>query len=243
MTTRIEDERRAAPAIARLEAALAEAAGTAVALERPGEAAHGDYATNIALRLAGARKQPPRAIAEELAAQAAALPGVERAEVAGPGFVNLWLAPAWYGDALAEVLDAGDRYGADSAAARERVQVEMVSANPTGPITVASARNGAYGDSVARLLAFAGHEVEREYYYNDAGAQMEKFRDSVEAIRRGEERAHTAPSFSNVSSRGRNSPIRCSSALCSAHESKWIRKRSIVASIRFNICGTGSSGS
>jgi arginyl-tRNA synthetase len=174
-------------AIETLEAALGEAAGTAVVLERPSDAAHGDYATNVAMRLAGARRQAPRTIAEELVEQAAALPQVERAEIAGPGFVNLWLARYWYRDALAEILDAGEAYGGGSAAAKERIQVEMVSANPTGPITVASARNGAYGDSVARLLAFAGHEVEREYYYNDAGAQMERFRASVEARRRGEE--------------------------------------------------------
>jgi arginyl-tRNA synthetase len=174
-------------AIETLEAELGAAAGTAVALERPGDAAHGDYATNVAMRLAGARKQPPREIAEELVAQATALPQVERAEVAGPGFVNLWLGPAWFRDALAELLAAGEAYGGGTAAAKERVQVEMVSANPTGPVTVASARNGAYGDSVARLLEFAGHEVEREYYYNDAGAQMDRFRASVEARRRGEE--------------------------------------------------------
>jgi arginyl-tRNA synthetase len=174
-------------AIETLEAALAEAAGTAVALERPGDAAHGDYATNVAMRLAGTRKQPPRAIAEELAAQASALPQVERAEIAGPGFVNLWLAPAWYGDALAEILAAAMAYGGGSAAAKEKVQVEMVSANPTGPIHVAHARNAAYGDSVARLLEFAGDAVEREYYYNDAGRQMELFRASVDARRRGEE--------------------------------------------------------
>ena len=177
----------AAEAIERLEAALGEAAGTDVELERPSDSAHGDYATNVAMRLAGARRQPPRAIAEELVEQATALPQVERAEIAGPGFVNLWLARDWYGDALAEILAAGDAYGSGSAAAKERIQVEMVSANPTGPITVASARNGAYGDSVARLLAFAGHEIEREYYYNDAGAQMDRFRASVEARRRGEE--------------------------------------------------------
>jgi arginyl-tRNA synthetase len=176
-----------AQAIERLEAALGEAAGAEVALERPGDEAHGDYATNIAMRLAGVRKQPPRAIAEELVEQAGKLRDVERAEIAGPGFVNLWLNPAWFGDALAEILAAGGDYGAGSAATKEKVQVEMVSANPTGPITVAAARNGAYGDSVARLLAFAGHEVEREYYYNDAGAQMERFRASVEARRRGEE--------------------------------------------------------
>jgi arginyl-tRNA synthetase len=174
-------------ALQTLEAALGEAAGTAVSLERPGDAAHGDYATNVAMRLAGARRQAPRAIAEELAAQAQAIPAVERAEIAGPGFVNLWLAPAWYRDALAEMLAGGRDYGAGSAGERERVQVEMVSANPTGPIVVSAARNGAYGDSVARLLAFAGHEVEREYYYNDAGAQMDRFRASVEARRRGEE--------------------------------------------------------
>ncbi|HSO01208.1 MAG TPA: arginine--tRNA ligase, partial [Gaiellaceae bacterium] len=174
-------------AIELIEEALGAAAGADVRLERPGDAAHGDYATNVAMRLAGARKQPPRAIAEQLVEQALAIPGIERAEIAGPGFVNLWVSPAWYGDALAEMLAAGERYGGGSAAVRERVQVEMVSANPTGPITVASARNGAYGDSVARLLAFAGHEVEREYYYNDAGAQMERFRASVEARRRGEE--------------------------------------------------------
>jgi arginyl-tRNA synthetase len=112
------------------------------------------------------------------------LPEIARAEVAGPGFVNLSLTD----DVLAEmVAEIGEDYGSGSAARPERVQVEMVSANPTGPITVASARNGAYGDSVARLLEFAGHTVEREYYYNDAGSQMERFRRSVEAARRGEE--------------------------------------------------------
>jgi arginyl-tRNA synthetase len=173
--------------IERLETALGKAAGAEVALVRPGDATHGDYATNIAMQLAGGRRQPPRMIAEQLVEQASELSDVERAEIAGPGFVNLWLTPAWYRDALAEMLAAGDAYGGGSACAKERVQVEMVSANPTGPITVAAARNGAYGDSVARLLAFAGHEVEREYYYNDAGAQMERFRASVDAHRRGEE--------------------------------------------------------
>jgi arginyl-tRNA synthetase len=176
-----------AEAVTRLEEELARAAGVPVELERPSDPSHGGYATTVALRLAQERKQAPREIAEELAGAAAALPAVERAEVAGPGFLNLWLGTAWYGAALAEILERGDRYGAGSAARREHVQVEMVSANPTGPITVAAARNGAYGDSVARLLEFAGHDVDREYYYNDAGAQMERFRESVAAIRRGEE--------------------------------------------------------
>ena len=172
--------------MARLAEELGRAAGGDVELERPSDPGHGDFATNAAMRLARVRRQPPRAIAEELAGAAAAVRGVERAEVAGPGFLNLWLEPAWFGEALAEMLERGDRYGADSASTRERVQVEMVSANPTGPITVASARNGAYGDSVARLLEFAGHDVEREYYYNDANRQVERFRASVEARRRGE---------------------------------------------------------
>jgi arginyl-tRNA synthetase len=174
-------------AVARLEAELARVADAPVELERPNDPAHGDYATNIALRLARDRRRPPRELAEELAGEAGRLPLVDRVEVAGPGFVNLWLSAAWYGDALREILEAGDAYGGGSAEHRQRIQVEMVSANPTGPLTVASARNGAYGDSVARLLELAGHDVEREYYYNDAGRQMDLFRASVDARRRGDE--------------------------------------------------------
>jgi arginyl-tRNA synthetase len=175
-----------ATALGRLEEELARTAGAPVVLERPGQAEHGDYATNVALRLAGVQKRAPVEIAAGLAEAAVALPAVEHAEAAPPGFLNLWLAPGWFAEALGEIVATGADYGGGSAATRERVQVEMVSANPTGPITVAAARNGAYGDSVARLLAFAGHEVEREYYYNDAGTQMERFRASVEAARRGD---------------------------------------------------------
>jgi arginyl-tRNA synthetase len=166
---------------------LAGRLGDELTLERPADPSHGDYATNAALRLAGARRQAPREIAAELAETAAALPEVERAEIAGPGFVNLFLADAWFADALAAILAAGERFGGRSAQSPRRIQVEMVSANPTGPVTVASARNGAYGDSVARLFEFAGHQVAREYYYNDAGAQMDLFRASVDAARRGAE--------------------------------------------------------
>jgi arginyl-tRNA synthetase len=174
-------------AVARLGARLSELAGAPVELERPNDPEHGDYATNVAMQLAPVQRRSPRELGEELAAKAAELEEVERGEVAGPGFVNLWLAPAWFAEALGEILESGGEFGGGSAERRQKVQVEMVSANPTGPITVASARNGAIGDSVARLLEFAGHEVEREYYYNDAGAQMEKFRASVEAVRRGDE--------------------------------------------------------
>jgi arginyl-tRNA synthetase len=170
-----------------LAGALALSAGAELELERPGEAEHGDYATNVALQLAGTRRQPPREIAAEIAEAASALDSVERAEVAGPGFVNLFLRDDWFAAALGEILAAGDAYGSAAAEPRERVQVEMVSANPTGPLHVAHGRNGAYGDAIARLFELAGHGVEREYYYNDAGGQMERFRASVDAVRRGEE--------------------------------------------------------
>jgi arginyl-tRNA synthetase len=170
-----------------LTTALAEIAGVPVELERPADAAHGDYATNVALRLAGSRRAAPRDGAAELAEQIGGRVGVAGVDVAGPGFLTLTLADTGLAAALADVLAAGRGFGGGSAARAERVQVELVSANPTGPITVAAARNGAYGDAVARLLELAGNEVEREYYYNDAGAQMDRFRASVEAIRRGEE--------------------------------------------------------
>jgi arginyl-tRNA synthetase len=174
-------------AVSQLQEQVSETAGTQVVLERPNDSAHGDYATNVALREAPARGRKPRELAEELAGEVVRSPLVERAEVAGPGFLNLWVSPEWYSQALGEMLGAGRDYGGASAALRERIQVEMVSANPTGPLHVAHARNAAYGDSVARLLEFAGHEVAREYYYNDAGAQMERFRASVEAVRAGRE--------------------------------------------------------
>ena len=175
---------RSSRAVERLAGRLSELAAAPVELERPQDPAHGDYATNVALQSAAQHRRPPRELAAELAERAAALEEVERAEVAGPGFLNLWLTTAWLGEALAEI---GPDYGSGSAERRERVQVEMVSANPTGPLHVAHGRNGAYGDSVARLLEYAGHDVQREYYYNDSGTQMERFRASVDAVRRGEE--------------------------------------------------------
>jgi arginyl-tRNA synthetase len=173
--------------VERLAEALANIAGAPVELERPADPEHGDYATNVALRLAPARRRPPRELAEEIAAEAVARGIVASAEPAGPGFVNLRMSDEWLAAAITEILAAGTSFGAGSATKPERIQVEMVSANPTGPLTVASARNGAYGESVARVLEFAGHAVEREYYYNDAGAQMERFHASVAAVRRGEE--------------------------------------------------------
>src|SRR5262249_36292029 len=145
--------------VAALAAELSDLAGTDLELERPSDPAHGDYATNAALRLAGVRRRPPREIADELRASFESLPPVAHAEVAGPGFVNLTLTDTALAAMLARALAEGSAFGAGSKRAPKRVQVEMVSANPTGPLTVASARNGAYGDSVARLLEFGGDTV------------------------------------------------------------------------------------
>jgi arginyl-tRNA synthetase len=171
-------------AVARLAARLSEIAGAPVELERPSDPEHGDYATNVALRTAPLRKRPPRELAAELTERAQELDEIERAEVAGPGFLNLWVTTGWLADALREI---GPDYGAGEPERPQKIQVELISANPAGPLTVGSARNGAYGDSVARLLEFAGHTVEREYYFNDAGRQVDLFRASVEARRSGEE--------------------------------------------------------
>jgi arginyl-tRNA synthetase len=170
-------------AVERLAERVGEAVGSTVELERPKDPSHGDFATNVAMRSAKALGRPPRELADELAGQIAGLDEIASAEVAGPGFINLRLSDQFFVDALAEV---GEGYGGGWTVKPERVQVEMVSANPTGPIVVSAARNGAYGDCVARLLEFGGHAVQREYYYNDAGAQMDRFRASIDAIRRGE---------------------------------------------------------
>jgi arginyl-tRNA synthetase len=171
-------------AVARLAARLSDIAGAPVELERPSDPAHGDYATNVALRTAPQRKRAPRELAAELAERAQELDEIERAEVAGPGFLNVWVTTGWLADALSEI---GPDYGAGEPEQPQKIQVELISANPAGPLTVGSARNGAYGDSVGRLLDFAGNDVEREYYFNDAGRQVDLFRASVEARRSGEE--------------------------------------------------------
>jgi len=175
-------------ALERLANELSRLADAPVELERPRDPTHGDYATNVALRAAPTRGRKPLELAEELAGAASGLEGVKRATAAPPGFLNLEVDAGWYAEALAEILRDGADYGAGTPDPRaERIQVELVSPNPTAPLTVGSARNGAYGDSVARLLEFAGHEVERECYFNDVGRQIDLFRASVEAHRRGED--------------------------------------------------------
>jgi arginyl-tRNA synthetase len=161
---------------------------SAITLERPKRTEFGDYSTNAALLLAPAAKAPPRDVAERLGQELAGMLGatLERYEVAGPGFLNLFLADDWLRSGLAAVLSAGEEYGAGPAGVGERVLVEFVSANPTGPMHVGHARNAAYGDSLARMLAFGGDRVEREFYVNDAGSQIRKFGESIQAVARGE---------------------------------------------------------
>jgi arginyl-tRNA synthetase len=160
-------------------------------LERPPKPKLGDYSSNAAMLLAGVLGDNPRAVAECLRAELEADPALaghlERIEVAGPGFVNFFLADAWYLRALGGLLAAGEDLGPSPTTAPEKVLVEFVSANPTGPIHVGTGRNAAYGDSLARLLQAAGHTVEREYYVNDAGSQVTRFADSLAARMRGEE--------------------------------------------------------
>ncbi len=161
----------------------------AITLERPPKPGFGDYATNAALLLAPSLGAPPRVLAERLGAELQSRLGgfLERYEVAGPGFLNLFLAGSWLRDGLARALAAGDRFGAGGAPRSERILVEFVSANPTGPMHVGHARNAAYGDSLARVLALHGHEVEREFYVNDAGSQVRALGASIRALARGEE--------------------------------------------------------
>ena len=148
--------------------------------EKPRNKEHGDLATPVALTLAKTVGRPPRDVAEAIRAALPSSGLIREVEVAGPGFLNLRLANDWLHDALREVIHRAERYGSGAAAGR-RVQVEFVSANPTGPLTLGHARNAAIGDALARLLAFAGWTVEREYYFNDAGGQMDRFGRSVEA--------------------------------------------------------------
>ncbi|MDO8213690.1 arginine--tRNA ligase [Conexibacter sp. CPCC 206217] len=163
--------------------------GTAPTVERPRREGFGDYSTNAAMLLAPRVGKPPREIAELLGeALLQQLGGaLERYEVAGPGFLNLFLSDGWYGEALTHVLGSGERFGAGGAATPERVLVEFVSANPTGPVVAASGRHAAFGDALARILEFHGHAVQREYYVNDAGSQIRKLGESVRARARGEE--------------------------------------------------------
>ena len=158
-------------------------------LERPKQPEHGDFATNAALAVAKGLGAQPREFAEQLTEELGRQlgPALVSAEVAGPGFVNLVLSDQWYGEAIDAVLAAGDQWGGAVADPPLQVNIEFVSANPTGPVHVGGTRNAVYGDALARLFSFVGHKVHREYYVNDAGSQIRALGVSVQARARGEE--------------------------------------------------------
>jgi arginyl-tRNA synthetase len=179
---------------ARVRKAAAAVSGTAgdappqLRVERSRREGQGDYSTNAAMLLAPSLGAPPREIAERIGTELTSVLGasLERVEVAGPGFLNLFLSDVWHREALASVLSAGERFGAGGAERPERILIEFVSANPTGPLVAASGRHAAYGDALARILEHHGHTVGREYYFNDAGNQIRLLGESVRARARGE---------------------------------------------------------
>ena len=156
-------------------------AGVECAWEVPRHPEHGDYATNAAMALARVAKRSPRQIADAVVKHFPALPEVDRLEIAGPGFINVFLAPAWVAAALGDVLVAGPRYGQGVDTTGLRVRLEFVSANPTGPLVIVNARAAAVGDALGRLLRARGASVITEFYINDAGSQFEKLARSLEA--------------------------------------------------------------
>lgn len=156
-------------------------------VERPRQAGHGDYASTLALQLAKLAGRPPRDVAEIIAARLRGVAGVDAVEVAGPGFLNVTLAADALGAIARRVIDAGAAYGRNTSAAGQRINLEFVSANPTGPIHIGGVRWAAVGDALARVLTASGASVEREYYFNDHGAQIDRFARSLLAAARGED--------------------------------------------------------
>ncbi len=163
------------------EGTLPEFKMPAIVIERPRRSEHGDYASPVCLQLAREAHMPPREIAARLVERLPPAPFVGKVEVAGPGYINIALDASWLAAQVETILTAGERWGNVDIGQGQRVQVEFVSANPTGPITVGSTRNAVIGDTLANVLAAAGYEVEREYYVNDAGSQVRKFGESIYA--------------------------------------------------------------
>jgi arginyl-tRNA synthetase len=155
-------------------------APTEVQWEIPREARHGDYATNAAMALAREARRPPRQIAEAIVANFPKTPAVDRLEIAGPGFLNVFLSPRWCAAALQGILAAGSEYGRSDAGKGRRVLLEFVSANPTGPLVIVNARAAAVGDALARIFRTQGYTVESQYYVNDAGNQFMALARSVD---------------------------------------------------------------
>src|SRR6478736_1144383 len=156
-------------------------------LERPKNREHGDWASNAALKLAKIVGANPREFAAEIAERLAETPGVANVEVAGPGFINIRLDAAAAGALAKTIVEAGAAFGTNDSQRGNTINVEFVSANPTGPLHIGHTRWAALGDSIARLLLASGATVAREFYINDAGAQMERFGRSVLAAAKGEQ--------------------------------------------------------
>ena len=168
--------------LARIAGELAGADDVPVQLDRPRNPEHGDVASNLAMLLARRVGQPPRALAEQIIARLDLAPaGVASADVAGPGFINFRLAQSSFSDQLAAILNADQAFGRSTSGENRRVQVEFVSANPTGPLHVAHGRGAALGDGISSLLEWTGWNVTREFYVNDAGVQIDRLAESIEA--------------------------------------------------------------
>ena len=155
-------------------------------VDRPKNPDHGDYATNIAMRLAKPAGKPPRVVAEAIAAHLARTEGIAKVDVAGPGFLNITLAAGTLGAVAKDIVTAGGSYGRSDSLAGQRINLEFVSANPTGPMHLGGARWAAVGDSLARILEATGGAVTREYYFNDHGVQIDRFARTVMARAKGE---------------------------------------------------------
>ncbi len=164
---------------------VADTANINIILERPKSAAHGDFSCNLAMILAKPLRQNPRAIADQLIQALPKNAQIEKVEVAGAGFINFYLAANTKHDIVKDILQAGEQYGHNQTGKGEKVQVEFVSANPTGPLHVGHGRGAAVGDCLSRLLAANGWDVTREFYYNDAGAQIDNLTKSVLARAQG----------------------------------------------------------
>ncbi|NYI06409.1 arginine--tRNA ligase [Allostreptomyces psammosilenae] len=156
-----------------------------VTVERPKIKDHGDYASNVALQLAKPAGKPPRQVAEILAARLSATPGIARVDIAGPGFLNVVLETAAHGELARTIVLAGGEYGRNASLKGLKINLEFISANPTGPIHVGGVRWAAVGDSLARVLTACGADVSTEYYINDAGVQIAKFGASLQAVANG----------------------------------------------------------
>ncbi len=156
-----------------------------ITLDRPRSREHGDYATPVAMKLAKAAGRPPREIATVISARLSGTPGIASVEIAGPGFLNITLETAAAGALVPQIVEAGAGYGASDGMAGVAVNLEFVSANPTGPVHIGGARWAAVGDALGRVLSTQGADVVREYYFNDAGAQIDRFARSLLAAARG----------------------------------------------------------